>query len=40
VWVGEPLSAWLNNLLAHGVQIVWATTWITDDEMLDELVTH
>jgi hypothetical protein len=40
VWVGEPLSAWLNDLLAQGIQIVWATTWITDDEMLDELATH
>ena len=37
VWVGEPLSAWLNDLLAQGIQIVWATTWITNDEMLDVL---
>jgi hypothetical protein len=40
VWGGEPVLAWLNDLPAQGIQIVWATTWITNDEMLDELATH
>ena len=37
VWIGEPLSIWLNQLIDSGIQIVWATTWITDQEALAHL---
>ena len=37
VWVGKPLKPWFKNLVAHGVQIVWATTWINTDPGLRRL---
>ena len=37
IWVGDPLAAWLRGLIDHGVQIVWATTWVENPDNLAEL---
>ena len=40
VWVGHPVSDWLNGLLSDGIQIVWATTWVTVEPALRELAEN
>ena len=37
VWVSEYQAKWLQDLLAQGVTIVWATTWVESEAMLAEL---
>ena len=37
VWVSRKQGQWLQNLRRRGVTIVWATTWIENPAMLDEL---
>jgi FMN phosphatase YigB (HAD superfamily) len=39
VWVSEKQATWLRDLRRNGTTIVWATTWIENIEMLDELAT-
>ena len=39
VWISERQAKWLRNLHNKGVTIVWATTWVEDTKMLDELAT-
>ena len=37
IWTSVSLGRWLGELLADGVQIVWATTWINAPADLDEV---
>ena len=39
VWVSEKQATWLRDLRRNGTTIVWATTWVENIEMLDELAT-
>ena len=37
VWTSLNFGAWLNSLIERGVTIVWATTWIENEIMRNEL---
>lgn len=39
VWVSPSLGNWLNHLIADGIDIVWATTWIRHPDHLAEYAT-
>jgi hypothetical protein len=37
IWAGTPLVPWFQDLVARGIQVVWATTWINQPEGLHEI---
>jgi hypothetical protein len=40
VWTSRNFGAWLTSLVDRGITIVWATTWVEDDDMRAELCQH
>jgi hypothetical protein len=40
VWISWMVFGWLEDLIEHGTQIVWATTWVDTPDRLKEYIRH